>query len=114
MNLKKQTVAVTIAGWSLMFPGKRGPDELEFLSVKFFGSLKNTYNDKTFKIAADMVERETAFFPTIKSMLDVRNSVYQKTDALIDHMQKALPESTDNSLTPQEIANNKKKDTDNI
>lgn len=90
MILQPSTVSKVVKGWDLLFAGKRNKEELAFVSAKFFKAFRGVYSDENFKLAADTVERETDFFPTIKSMLDVREVVYQRSAA--SNNNKALPD----------------------
>jgi len=71
--------------------------------------MQRSFSDETFLIAADMVLRETKFFPVPKDIFDLRNSVYQAYDnrkaVLAQRDCKQLAEETDN-LTEAEIENN--------
>lgn len=107
MSLNPNVVAKIVKGWSMIFPGNRTAEELAFISAKFHKALTPVYNDKAFIIAAEMIELETEYFPTIKGMSDLRNAVYQVRDQQIATDLKALPEETD--LTEEEIERNKEK-----
>lgn len=109
-TLNPLTVKSAVEGWNTMFAGKKTEAELAFLCGKFMQHLVNVYSDREFRVAAGMVERETNFFPTVKQMLDVRESVQQirQRQVSADLSRKALPEETDN-LTDEEIAQNQKR-----
>jgi len=109
MKLLKSTVAETVIGWNLMFPGKKDSDELEFLAVKFYKALGPIFSENAFRMAAEIVESEQEFFPTIAHMKKVQNQVVDKIIRDRDLYQKALPESTDDSLTDKEVENNQKR-----
>ena len=111
MELTPKTVKETVTGWNIIFPGNRSDAELAFLCGKFYQHLWPVYSNEDFVVAAGLTERETHFFPTIKAMLDVRESVHQIRQRQISADQKALkalPEETGN-LTPEEIEQNKKR-----
>jgi hypothetical protein len=110
MELKPKTVKNVVVGWNVMFAGHKSSEELAFLCGKFMQHLRSVYSDEAFRIAAGLVERETNFFPTVKQMLDVRESVNQIRQKHIaaDLSRKALPEETGN-LTEDEIAQNLKR-----
>ncbi len=72
--------------------------------------MQRTFSDDTFKIAAEMVLRETKYFPTIKDMFDLRNAVYQVKNNMIKKADgvKRIADGTDN-LSPEEIKQNLEK-----
>jgi len=107
MELQMATVRQVVAIWNQLFPGNRGQAQLELLEKTFYRSMQRTFNDGAFRIAAEMVLRETKFFPTIKDMFDLRNAVYQVKNNMVakNGETKALPEDTCD-LTPEETAQN--------
>jgi len=108
--LKPETVKSTVMVWNIIFSGQKSEAELAVIGAKFHQSLHTVYGDESFRKAAELVEREVGFFPTIKDMMSVRNSANQivERDAISNYAVKALPEETDN-LTPEEIEINLKK-----
>lgn len=108
-TLKPETVKNTILGWNILFGGQRSNAELAVICGKFMKALEPVFNDAEFVVAADLVERETRFFPTIKEMMDCRESVQQIVESRpADYSLPALPEETDN-LTEEEIQQNQRK-----
>lgn len=110
MKLQFETVRKVVDVWTLIFPGNRSDAELEIIYSVFFKTLIPIYNEAEFKIAANMIVLETEFFPTVAGMVKLKNSVYQKAQALPagNNNLKALPEETGN-LTPEEIKQNLKR-----
>jgi len=106
MTLSPNVVATVVKGWSMIFPGKKEPEELAFISAKFCKSLSSAYNDHTFQIAAELVERETEFFPTIKAILDVRDNAYR--------LRKRAIESRDSALLPEETGITAEEEAENL
>lgn len=110
MELTAKTVKDAVVGWNVMFAGNKSNAELSFLCGKMMQHLAHVYSDEMFKVAAGLVERETNFFPTVKQMLDVRESSQQIRQRQIatDLSRKALPEETGN-LTEEEIEQNQQR-----
>ena len=106
MTLQPSTIKQTVLGWNIMFGGSKSQAELAFLCGKFLQHLNHIYSDAEFVIAAGLVERETQFFPTVKQMLDCRESVQQiRQEQIGDMTLKALPEETGN-YTIEELEQN--------
>lgn len=110
MALSIETVKQIVSIWNQLFPGVRGEAQLELLEKTFYRSMQRTFSDDTFKIAAEMVLRETKYFPTIKDMFDLRNAVYQVKNNMIKKADgvKRIADGTDN-LSPEEIKQNLEK-----
>lgn len=112
MAVQMETVKRVISIWNQIFPGVRGLAQLEILEATFYKLMQRSFSDETFLIAADMVLRETKFFPVPKYIFDLRASVYQAWDnrklAIAQQDCKQLTEDTGN-LTPDEIAQNQKR-----
>lgn len=106
MKLKPETVAGTVKVWDIMFPGKRTESDLALLSTKMFKRFSAMYSDEAFKVAAEKVEDECQFFPTIKNVIDVANDAYAEIAARRSSNHLALPEKSEVDLTPEEIAIN--------
>ena len=77
MKLTIEIVRKVVKGWVMIFPGKRSPEELDYITAKYLQQLKGTYNTEQFIRAAELAERETEFFPTIHLLLSMRTSAYQ-------------------------------------
>lgn len=109
-SLKPKTVEMVVKGWDVLFPGNKDRGQLAFLCAKFMQHLSPIYSDEEFKVAAELVEKETNFFPTVKQMIDCRESVHQVRQKQIagDMALKALPEETGN-LTEDEVGQNQKR-----
>lgn len=108
-TLTPETVKKTIVGWNVLFGGQRSNAELAVICGKFMKAFEPVYSDAEFAVAADMVEKETRFFPTIKEMMDCRESVRQVVEAKPgNYSLLALTDET-NNLTDAEIEQNQRK-----
>lgn len=107
-RLKPKTVQQTVQVWNILFGGQRSDAELAVICTRFFEALEHVYSDESFIQAAKLVEKETSFFPTIKNMMDVRESANQIRDRIASAERLSLPEETEN-LTEEEITQNQRK-----
>ena len=107
MRLDPRTVKRVVVGWNVMFCGKKSEAELAFFCGKVMHHLLPVFSNEQFLVAADMVERETSFFPTIKQLLELKESAFQAASQQLqqDLNQKRLAEQTVN-LTPEEVERN--------
>lgn len=107
-ELTLKDVSRVIAGWNIMYPGKKDPSEVAYLAARFHKSLAPVFSKEAFEIAAELVESEQEFFPTIAHMKKMRTAAIDQIQRNRGEQQKALPEYTDN-LTEEEVANNLKR-----
>ena len=106
MRLNPNTVKTVVVGWNVMFSGKKSEAELAFFCGKLMHHLLPVFSNEQFLVAADMVERETSFFPTIKQLLDLKESAFQASSRQAQDLnQKRLSVQTSN-ITPEEVARN--------
>jgi hypothetical protein len=104
MKLKPKTVADCVFGWNIMFSGNKSDAEKAFIANKMYSHFMPIFSDEMFKNAAYLVEKETNFFPTIKQIMDLKESAEQKTEIQLisDPSVKRLTEETGN-ITQEEI-----------
>lgn len=107
--LSPKTIKKVVSTWNLLFSGNKTEPEQAVICAKFWKACQGVYNDETFLLAAEMVEKEVRFFPTIKDMMDVRNSVYQSAEARKpDYSRPAITEEAGCS-TPEEEEKNRRR-----
>lgn len=107
--LSPQTVNAVVKTWDIMFGGKRSIDEIDVLTAKFYQTFRSLFSDKEFLLAAEMAEKETKFFPTIKEIIDCKESVQQVIESRPADYN--LPALTDDAgdMSPEVIEQNEKR-----
>lgn len=104
--LKPETVKKVVSVWNILFGGQRSQAEQAVICAKYYQAFSPIYNDKTFLLAAEMVEKEVKFFPTIKDIIDVRESVQQISESKpSDYSLTAITDDA-GEMTPEIIEQN--------
>jgi hypothetical protein len=106
--LQPKTLKSMINSWNILFGGNRSDAEKAIICTKFYQALKDVFSNEAFMLAAAMVEKETRFFPTIKDIMDCRESVNQRLESRPDYSRKAIA-SDAGELSPEIIKQNEKR-----
>jgi phosphoenolpyruvate carboxylase len=109
MKLDAALVVKTVKVWGIIFPGNRTEEELAVVAAMYHKAFQGVFDNNTFRIACDLVVKETEFFPTIASVLKVRDYAYQKSQAQLNPSDNLRLEEETGNLTPEEIEINLEK-----